>query len=261
MHGVAQVVPAAMICELMSIPPTDRERLIELTLLWINNLDAPPEEFAAAMAPMVGYLHEFVDSRYGQVEDDIVGRLMSPDEDGNRLTKEEVENFLFILIPAGFETTRGLISLGIHALASCPVQRTRLVNDRSIIPSAVEEMLRYGAPAPYIARTTTQPVTINEVEIGADQKVLLYFHSANRDEEVFGPDADEFIVDRSPNPHLSFGFGEHFCIGASLARLEARIFFEELLSRFAHWQVVEARLVPSFEFYHHYNPLTVEFTL
>ena len=140
--------------------------------------------------------------------------------------------FLIQLLVAGNETTRNLISGGLVALSERPDQWAALRADRSLLPGAVEELLRWTTPVISFMRTATAPTTIRGQEVAEGDPVLLVYASANRDEAVFGDDADELHIDRHPNPHVSFGFGPHFCLGAALARLEARAVLSELLDRF-----------------------------
>jgi len=149
------------------------------------------------------------------------------------LTRVEIMGFCLTLLVAGNETTRTLISGGVEALARHPDQRALLVEDPSHIPGAVEEMLRWVTPIQAFGRTAVVGVDIAGVEVEAGEFVVLLYASGNRDEAAFGPTAHRFEVTRPALPtHVAFGFGEHVCIGASLARLESRIFFEELLARF-----------------------------
>jgi len=137
---------------------------------------------------------------------------------------------------AGNETTRNLISGGLVALAERPDQWTALRHDHArngaLVPTAVEELLRWTTPVISFMRTATADCTIRGRAVAAGDPVLLIYASANRDESVFGPDADQLRIDRHPNPHLSFGFGPHFCLGAALARLEGRVILSGLLDRF-----------------------------
>ena len=139
---------------------------------------------------------------------------------------------------AGNETTRNLIALGTLALIEHPDQCSRLVEDPTLIPSAVEEMLRWTSPVTHMARTATRDVEIRGQLIREGDMVVMLYGSANRDEEIFGSDAEEFKITRHPNPHIAFGCGEHSCIGAQLARLEARVFFEVLLGRYPELELV-----------------------
>jgi cytochrome P450 len=136
------------------------------------------------------------------------------------------------LVTAGNDTTKTMLSSGLLALLQHPEQLAEVRADPGLLPGAVEEILRYENPLHYFRRTTTADTTLHGVDIPEGDKVLMYYTSANRDETVFD-DPNTFDIHRSPNPHLSFGIGEHFCLGAHLARLEGRIFFEEVLSTFS----------------------------
>jgi len=137
---------------------------------------------------------------------------------------------VLLLAVAGNETTRNLISAGLWLLCEHPEERARVQADLGILPTAIDEMLRYHPPVLYFRRTAMRDVELRGERIREGDKVSLWYVSANRDEEVF-PDADRFDVRRTPNDHLSFGFGPHFCLGAALAHLEARVMFEELFQR------------------------------
>ena len=164
--------------------------------------------------------------------------LAGAEIDGHRLTDDDLLNFAFLLLVAGNETTRNLIALGTQALIEHPDQRRLLLDDPSLIPGAVEEMLRWNSPVVHMARTATADVEIRGQLIRAGEVVVMLYGSANRDEDVFGGDAEEFKVTRHPNPHIAFGCGEHSCLGAQLARLEACTLFEELLRRFPRLELV-----------------------
>jgi cytochrome P450 len=140
--------------------------------------------------------------------------------------------FLIQLLVAGNETTRNLISAGLAALAAHPEQWAALRADPALVPTAVEELLRWTTPVISFMRTATADCSIRGQAVSAGDPVLLVYASANRDEEVFGDDAGALRVDRHPNPHVSFGFGPHFCLGAALARLEGRVVLSELVQRF-----------------------------
>jgi cytochrome P450 len=153
------------------------------------------------------------------------------------LSEAELAMFLIQLLVAGNETTRNLLSAGLAALAENPDQWAALRADRTLVPSAVEELLRWTTPVISFMRTATRATVVRGQAIAEGDPLLLVYASANRDESVFGPDAGRFRIDRHPNPHLSFGFGPHFCLGAALARIEARIVLGELLDRFASVEV------------------------
>ncbi|SIB89848.1 cytochrome P450 [Mycobacteroides abscessus subsp. bolletii] len=143
------------------------------------------------------------------------------------------------LLVAGNETTPHLISGGLVALAQHPEQRLALVGDPALIPAAVEEMLRWVTPILAMSRTTATPARLAGLDIDADEYLVMAYAAANRDEAVFGADADTFDIRHSPNPHLAFGVGEHFCLGAGLARLEAKIVFTKLLSRWPEYHLLD----------------------
>jgi cytochrome P450 len=140
--------------------------------------------------------------------------------------------FLNQLLVAGNETSRSMISGGLWALATHPDQWSRLVAEPALATSTVEEWLRWTTPVIAFMRTATQDTELRDTSIAAGDPLLLLYASANRDEGVFGPTADRFDIGRQPNPHVAFGFGPHFCIGAALARMEGRVLIEELLARF-----------------------------
>jgi cytochrome P450 len=144
------------------------------------------------------------------------------------------------LLVAGNETTRNLIGNGMLALAEHPDQWQRLRDDPSLVPLAVEELLRWVSPVMHFGRTATRKTEIRGQVIEEGDFVVMLYGSANRDEDVFGPTADRLDVGREPNPHLAFGFAEHFCLGAGLARLEARVLFEELVRRYSRLEMAGA---------------------
>jgi cytochrome P450 family 142 subfamily A polypeptide 1 len=170
------------------------------------------------------------DRRTRPPQNDLVSVLVHAEIDGERLSDEQIlEESLLILI-GGDETTRHVITGGMYELLRHPAQRAALAADRTLLPSAVEEMLRWVTPIKNMARTVTRDVELRGQRLAAGQKLVLLYPSANRDEEVF-PEPMRFDVRRTPNEHLAFGYGAHFCLGASLARLELLVFFEELLDR------------------------------
>jgi cytochrome P450 len=164
--------------------------------------------------------------------------LVRSEVDGAPLRKEELFMFLLTLLVAGNETTRTLLSGSVLALFEHPDQRAALVEDRSMVPGGVEECLRWVTPVHAFCRTATGDVEVGGTALRAGDYVCMLYASANRDERIFGDSAARFDVRRPVNPvHLAFGFGEHVCLGASLARLEGRVFLDELLSRFGAYTV------------------------
>ena len=231
---IAAELPLQVIAELIGVPLEDRH----LVFQWSNQmigLEDPEygnsmEVATQAAAEMFAYAEKLANERRRSPHDDLVTVLIGAEVEGEQLTPLEFNVFFMLLAVAGNETTRNLISGGMLALSEHPDQHARLLEDPALIPTAVEEMLRWVTPVMYFRRTTTRDVEISGHQIAAGEKVTLWYISGNRDEEVFGP--ERFDVGRDPNPHLGFGGGgAHFCLGASLARLEIRIMFEELLRR------------------------------
>lgn len=193
----------------------------------------------AGVIEMTAYLLEQVSARRERRTNDVVSILLAAEDDGDRLTEDELVAQLVMMFVAGHETTTNLIGNGMLALARHPQQLERLRSDSSLLPSAIEEMLRFESPANTNARVTHEEIVVGDKTIGAGQLVMCMLGAANRDPEVFA-DPDRFDVARTSNPHQSFGGGVHFCIGAPLARLEARIAFERLLRRWPEIHVDES---------------------
>jgi len=231
---VACELPVIAICELLGVPVEDRGRIVA----WSNamvGMDDPeyaddPSGGPLAAMQLAMYAQELAERRRADPRDDIVTELLDAEVDGERLTAAEFNAFVLILAVAGNETTRNLISAGLWLLCEHPEERARVQADLGMLPTAIDEMLRYHPPVLYFRRTAMRDVELRGERIREGDKVSLWYVSANRDEEVF-PDADRFDVRRTPNDHLSFGFGPHFCLGAALAHLEARVMFEELFQR------------------------------
>ena len=158
-------------------------------------------------------------------------KLAGIELDGDRLSNEELRMFLNQLLVAGNETTRNTISGGLVAFAQHPEQWDRLRADRSLVNSAVEEILRWTTAVIYFVRTATKDTVLGGQKIGAGEALMMLYASANRDEAEFGPTADQFDIGRTPNHHVAFGFGVHFCLGAALARLEVAAVLDALLDR------------------------------
>jgi cholest-4-en-3-one 26-monooxygenase len=154
-------------------------------------------------------------------------------EDGEPIREDLLNGFFLLMVIAGNETTRNSIAGGMETLIQHPDQHRRLMTDRSLLPTAVEEILRWVSPVLYMRRTATRATEIAGVPIAEGDKVVMWYPAGNRDERVF-TDADRFDVGRDPNPHLAFGIGQHFCLGAQLARLQLKVMFSELLDRLPH---------------------------
>jgi cholest-4-en-3-one 26-monooxygenase len=235
---LAAELPLVVIAELLGIPYEDRHKVFE----WSNRLvGAQDPEYAGdeasgppinASVELYAYAQSLADDRRARPMDDIVTTLVTAELDGEKLSDLEFNVFVLLLAVAGNETTRNLISGGMLALMEHPDQRDRLVADLDrLLPTAVDEMLRYVSPVQYFRRTATVDTELRGVPIQAGQKVTMWYGAANRDEDVF-PDPQQFDVGRTPNEHLAFGGrGPHYCLGASLAKLEIKVMFEEILRR------------------------------
>jgi cytochrome P450 len=230
---IAAPLPTRMIAELIGAPPDDWEQFRAWSDAATGNADPEIElDSLVAMGQLYEYFQKLIGARRAEPRNDLLSVLAEAEIDEQRLTDEDLLNFAFLLLVAGNETTRNLIALGTLALITHPDQRRLLVEDPALIPAAVEEMLRWNSPVVHMARTATTDVVIRGQRIKEGEVVVMLYGSANRDEEVFGSDSEEFKVTRHPNPHIAFGCGEHSCIGAQLARLEATVMFDELLRRF-----------------------------
>jgi cytochrome P450 len=234
-EGIVAPVPIRIIADLLGAPHQDWETFRTWSDASVGAADPDitltPQE---AFGTLTTYFQHLIDLREEGRTNDLISILMDAEIDGERLSSDELIAFLHLLLVAGNETTRNLIAMGTLALINHPDQLQKLVVDPSLIPTAVEEMLRWISPVTHMTRYATEDVLLRDKVIEKDQAVVMLYGAANRDEEIFGDDAEEFIVTRRPNPHLAFGTGEHACLGLSLARLEARVFFEELLARFHH---------------------------
>lgn len=230
---IAAPLPTRMIAELIGAPPDDWEQFRAWSDAATGIADPEIElDPLIAMGQLFEYFQKLIAAKRVDARDDLLSVLAGAEIDGHRLTDEDLLNFAFLLLVAGNETTRNLIALGTLALIAHPDQCRLLVEDRSLIPGAVEEMLRWNSPVVHMARTATADVEIRGQRIAEGDTVVMLYGSANRDEDIFGCDAEEFRVTRHPNPHIAFGCGEHSCVGAQLARLEACVMFDELLRRF-----------------------------
>ncbi len=236
---LAVPLPLQVISDLLGVPEDEWPRFFRWSEAVIPGAtDWPEEERAALSGEMVTYLLEAAADRRSAPRDDIISELGAAQVDGDRLTDAELGMFLVQLLVAGNETTRNMMSGGLIGFAGVPGEWQGLIAraDAGVpraLPLAVEEMLRWTTPVVGFMRTTTREVELGGRQLGAGDPVLMLYASANRDESVFGSTAAVFDSARDPNPHVAFGFGAHFCIGAVLARVEGRILLEELLARFA----------------------------
>jgi cytochrome P450 len=238
MTHFAGLLPMAVICELLSVPARDRDFLLDRAdtlVLRDDGVDEVPEASKQGFLDIYAYFDKRVAEHSGAPGNDMFGLLVEAERDG-LLSHDELLGFCFLLIVAGNETTMKLIGNLAYYLALYPDQRRRVVDEPSRIPAAVEETLRFDLPVQLTARTLTRDVELHGQKMRAGEKVALLLASANRDERQFS-DPDRFDIDRDSSGRLGFGLGMHFCLGASLARLEARIALEELLLRVPEYRV------------------------
>jgi cytochrome P450 len=235
--ALAFPLPIAVICHLLGVPAEDHAQF----RAWGHDVAATldPQTAAAAQAQsrvaevaLIGYLQDLVGERRANPDDTILSALIAAEEEGDRLSSGEVVRMAFLLLIAGFETTVNLIGNGTVALLGDPDGWDRLRQDPALVPTAIEEMLRYDSPVQMTSRIATEELEVGGSVIAAGRPVLVSIGGANRDPEVFDQ-PDEFQIDRpDPGRHLSFSLGLHHCLGASLARLEGRIAIEELTRRY-----------------------------
>jgi cytochrome P450 len=193
-------------------------------------------EMAAAQSELTEYLARVFAARRSEPRDDFITKLVAPSDDGDALPDEDLLGLCFLLLVAGTETTTGGLGTGTLLLDRHRDARDALVADPALMPGAVEEILRFDSPTQGLSRVITRDVEQHGHTIPEGARVHLLFAAANRDERQF-PDPDRFDVTRAPNHHLAFGFGNHYCIGASLAKMEIKVGMEELLRRAPHYEV------------------------
>ena len=243
---VAAELPMQMICILLGVPEAERH--------WLFEAIEPQFDFGGSRKASVGQLSaeeagtrmytyglELIAAKRAEPTDDMLSVVANAMlEDGAKPALSELEMYLFfsLLFSAGAETTRNSVAGGLLALIENPDQMRALRDDLDLLPTAVEEIVRWTSPSPSKRRTATRDVVLGGCEVEAGQKVQIWEGSANRDGLVFA-DADSFDIGRKPNPHLGFGQGVHYCLGANLARLELRVLFEEMLGRFSSARLVE----------------------
>ncbi len=235
---VAAELPMQMICILLGIPESERH--------WLFHAIEPQFDFSGRSAEvgqltaeeagsrMYTYGMELIAAKRSAPTDDMLSVVANAglNDTDTELSDLELYRFFSLLFSAGAETTRNAVAGGLLSLIEHPAQFEALRADMSLLPNAIEEMVRWTTPSPSKRRTATREVSLGGVTIAAGQKVQVWEGSANRDELVFS-DPDTFDITRKPNPHLGFGYGVHYCLGANLARLELRVMFEELLTRFS----------------------------
>ncbi len=231
---VASGLPLRVIAELLGVPQSACDDIFDWSNRMIGSQDpeyvVSLEEAASAAQEMFVLANGLAEDRQANPRADLMSTILHGEVDGSRLNTVEFDSFFLLLAVAGNETTRNLISHGLLLLLEHPEVLERLREDPSLVPAAIEEMLRFKSVVHYMRRTAAEDTELEGQRIRKGDKLVLYYPSANRDEDVFDR-PDVFDIDRSNNHHLAFGVGEHFCIGTALARLETRVMFEGILER------------------------------
>jgi len=232
---VAYKLPMHMIADIVGIPESDRDWLFSIVARLLTTFEPTggisKDEAVGHQVELFEYADQLGRSKRERPADDVWTTLSTVEVDGDGLGEAELNLFFMLLTAAGSETTRNALTIGLATLVDHPDQLDRLRTNRSLLKSAVDEMIRWASPISYFSRRATVDVEIRGVQIKARDRVTLWYPSANRDEDVFA-DPFAFDITRTPNPNVSFGGGgPHYCLGASLAKLEMTILFDELLNR------------------------------
>jgi cytochrome P450 len=257
-------LPMLVIAALLGIPGEDRPQFQRWSDAILNMSHTVPGDagpaaraaaaaFAAATAEMNDYLTDVLARRRAEPRDDLLTRLALAEVDGERLTHEDIPGFFQLLLVGGQETTTNLINNAMLSFLEHPGELARVRAEPALLPRAVEEVLRYRSPLQWMFRVTRRPAELHGQVIPAGKLVLPLIGSANRDPRQF-PEPDRFDVARDPNPHIAFGHGIHFCLGASLARLEARVALADLLGRLRHFEPASADPWPPRDALHVHGP-------
>ncbi|OCT10921.1 cytochrome [Paenibacillus pectinilyticus] len=233
LHDFASPLPITIIAEMLGIPPEDREHFKRWSDALVGN---DPERYYQCQQEMSVYFSEIADRRRLEPQDDLISNLVRAKGDGSQLSDLEIIGFCILLLVAGNETTTNLITSAMLMFDSHPDVREQLIADSSLVPQALEEVLRFCSPVQTMIRTVTKTTVLRDQTLNPGQMVNLWIGSANHDEDIF-EHPEIFNIHRIPNPNLAFGHGIHYCLGAQLARLESKIAMQTLLKRFPECQL------------------------
>ncbi|MFF2877638.1 cytochrome P450 [Gottfriedia sp. NPDC057991] len=263
---IAFLLPVIVISEMLGVPSEDREMFKEWSNIVVSSAQTQsPDEMNGLMAQqgkalqdLQTYFYHIVERRRNDPKNDLVSTLIAADVDGEKLSVEELLNFCFLLLVAGNETTTNLIGNTMLTLFEHPNLLDQLYKDNSSMSGAIEESLRFRSPVHCMNRFVTEDMNMNGINLKKGQEVMAWIGSANRDDTVFN-EPNDFNINRSPNNHLAFGSGVHFCLGSQLARLEANICITEMLKALPNMKLdktKELRIIPS-TFVYGYKELPV----
>ena len=242
---VSSPLPLKVICQMMGIPEEDEQLVLDQTNLilsggdeeFIDDENKALELILGAGQALAGVMERLAEERRVTPTGDLTSALLTTEVDGETLSHQEIASFFILLCAAGNETTRTAISNGVYALHQNPEQKARWMADPSLTKTAVEEIVRWASPVIWMRRTATQDVEVGGHQFKAGDKMVMFYNSANRDENVFA-NADVFDIGRDPNPHYGFGApGPHFCLGAHLARREISVAFRKMFEQMPDLEV------------------------
>ncbi|MGG0175127.1 cytochrome P450 [Gottfriedia acidiceleris] len=263
---IAFPLPVIVISEMLGVPSKDREKFKEWSNIVVSSTQSlSPDEMndliekqGKALYDLQAYFYQIVEKRQNDPKNDLVSTLIAANVDGEKLSVEELLNFCFLLLVAGNETTTNLIGNTMLTLFEQPNVLDQLYKDKSLISAAIEESLRFRSPVHSMNRFVTEDMNLNGINLKKGQEIMAWIGSANRDETIFN-EPEDFDINRSPNNHLAFGSGVHFCLGSQLARLEANICITEMLKVLPNMKLdktKELRIIPS-TFVYGYKELPV----
>jgi len=260
---IAGQLPLFVICEILGVPVSDRAALTRLTARMLTTEPLDPEQAlrdgVAAAEELRAYGAALGVEKRAVPADDLTSELLAAEIDGEKLSDGEFQAFFMLLFNAGTETTRSVLCYGLNALLDRPALLEQLRADPALLPAAIEEMLRFETPVIQFRRTATRACELAGVPIAEGDKVVVFMPSANRDEAVFD-DPDRFDPARTPNSHLAFGYGAHYCLGAPLARLECRYVFGEVLTKLGRLERVRPLVAARSNFVRGVRQLAISFT-